>query len=65
MIIVGGLIFLFGLVDLIGSFAGFDLWGQWIGVDLPEVIWRVTAWIEMGLGAILFKLGSRTADDED
>ncbi len=49
MKIVGILIIVFGLVDLIGSFTGFDLWGT-IGIELPEVIWRFSAYIEIAIG---------------
>ena len=49
MKIVGILIIVFGLVDLIGSFTGFDLWGT-IGIQLPEVIWRYSAYIEIAIG---------------
>lgn len=63
MVIIGGLIFLFGLVDLIGSFADFDLWGS-MGVELPEFLWRFSAWIELAIGAVLFKIGtSKKADN--
>lgn len=63
MKIIGGLLIAFGLVDVIGSFAGLDVWGEWIGVNLPEAIWSFTAYIEMGLGYFLFRLGSKDADD--
>ena len=33
--IVGAILVIFGLVDLIGSFAGFDLWGT-LGIVLPD-----------------------------
>jgi len=49
MKIVGILIILFGLVDLIGSFTGFDLWGT-IGIQLPEMIWKYSAYIEIAIG---------------
>lgn len=49
MKIVGILIILFGVVDLIGSFAGFDLWGT-IGVQLPDIIWKYSAYIEIAIG---------------
>ncbi len=62
MAIIGGFFFVFGLVDLIGSFAGFDLWGQWIGVELPEILWRFSAYIEMAIGGLLFKFGSGETD---
>lgn len=56
LIIVGGLLIVFGLVDLIGSFAQFDLWGT-IGIQLPEIIWSFSAYIEIALGIFLCKLG--------
>lgn len=55
--VFGALLFVFGAVDLIGSFTGLDVWGQWIGANIPEPIWTYTAWIEMGLGGFLAKLG--------
>ena len=68
--IIGGLLIAFGLLDLIGSFAGLDVWGEWIGVQLPEVIWRFSAYIELALGFVLFKMGgagseAAGSDDED
>jgi hypothetical protein len=63
MVIIGGLLFLFGLVDFIGSFVGFDAWST-LGVELPEVVWRFSPWIEMGLGAFLYKRG-RVDDTEE
>lgn len=49
MKIVGILIILFGVVDLVGSFAGFDLWGT-IGIQLPELVWKYSAYIEIAVG---------------
>ena len=61
--IIGGLLVAFGLVDMIGSFTGLDVWGEWIGVELPEVIWSFTAYIEMGIGYLLLKLGSNDTEE--
>ena len=33
MKVIGGLLAAFGLVDMIGSFIGLDVWGEWIRVD--------------------------------
>ena len=63
MKIIGGLLFAFGVADVVGSFAGVDVWGEWIGVQLPEAIWSFTAYIEMGLGYLLFRLGSGSAKE--
>lgn len=62
MKIVGCLFIAFGLLDLIGSFTGLDVWGDWIGVALPEAIWSFTAYIELGIGYLLFNLGSKGAE---
>jgi hypothetical protein len=63
--ILGGLLVVFGLVDLIGSFTGLDVWTEWIGMELPGVIWSFSAYIEIALGAFLFKLGSRGGKKEE
>lgn len=64
MKLIGGLIIAFGLLDLIGSFTGLDVWGEWIGVTLPEVIWKYTSFIEIGIGYALFNLGSSESAEE-
>lgn len=61
--VVGGLLIAFGLVDLIGSYTEFDVWTK-IGIELPEIVWRFSAYIEIGLGFFLFKIGSRGAPEE-
>lgn len=62
MKIIGILIMLFGLVDLVGSFTGFDLWGT-IGVQLPELLWKYSAYIEIAIGYGLFNLAG--SNDEE
>ncbi len=56
LLIPGVLIFLFGLVDLIGSFVGFDLWGT-LGVGLPGILWSYSAYIELVVGGALAQQG--------
>ena len=63
MKILGILLILFGLVDLIGSFTGFDLWGT-IGIQLPDIIWQYSAYIEMIVGYGLMSLGG-SGDEEE
>lgn len=63
--VIGGLLVLFGLTDMIGSFAGLDVWRQWLHIDLPELIWSFSAYIEMALGYFLFNLGSADSDSEE
>ena len=54
--IVGILLIVFGLVDLIGSFLEFDLWGT-IGIQLPEIVWRYSSYIEIVAGYVIMNLG--------
>ena len=62
MKIVGGLLIAFGLLDLVGSFAGIDVWSDWIGVALPEAVWSFSAYIELGLGFWLFRRGTQSEE---
>jgi len=61
MIIIGVLLIVFGAVDLIGGWVGFDLWGT-LGIQLPEIIWRYSPYIAVVAGFGLIGLG--TKDDE-
>ncbi|GAA5218507.1 hypothetical protein ACFSJ3_08145 [Corallincola platygyrae] len=63
--IVGALLVVFGLVDIIGSFAGFDLWGEFIGVQLPDLLWKYSAYLEIALGYFMFKLSGGTSTQEE
>jgi hypothetical protein len=58
--IVGGLFIAFGVVDLLGSFLGWDVWGGWFGLELPELLWRFSAWIEIGIGLLILRFGQDT-----
>lgn len=53
---IGMVFIVFGFLDLFGSFAGLDVWGEWIGVNLPETIWRFSSMVEIGAGFLLFNL---------
>jgi len=64
MKIVGIIIIAFGLVDLIGSYTDFDLWGGFFGVDLPEVLWKYSSYIEIVLGYFLMNMGSKDAETD-
>ncbi|MCJ8314450.1 MAG: hypothetical protein MJK11_15965 [Pseudomonadales bacterium] len=56
LMIIGGVLVAFGLVDLLGSYGGFDLWTT-IGIELPELLWRYSSYIELIAGGLLFKAG--------
>ncbi len=66
LLIVGAILVVFGVVDMAGSFAEFDLWGEIMGVELPEIVWQYSAYGEMLLGYFIFKagLGIGTAEEE-
>ncbi len=63
LMIIGGILVVFGLADLIGSFTGYDLWGGVIGVQLPDIIWKYSAYGELLVGYFIFKAGMSTSDD--
>ena len=63
LIIIGGILVLFGITDFISSYAGTDLWGEIIGIQLPEIIWKFSAYAEMLIGYLLFKAGMNASED--
>ncbi len=66
MKILGGLLFLFGVADLVGSrFMDVDIWTDYIKVELPEMVWRYSAYIEMGLGLLVMRLGGKSSSDDE
>lgn len=62
--IIGAIFFVFGLTDFAGSFLDFDLWSK-IGVQLPDIVWRYSAYIELALGGFLFSMGSKKDDQAE
>ena len=67
MKIAGLILIIVGIVDVGGSFIGFDLWGQFIGINLPDIIWYCTGYVELGLGFVLFNSegNGNEIDEED
>ena len=64
MKIIGIIIIVFGLVDLIGSYADFDLWGGFLGVQLPDTLWKYSSYIELAIGYVVMTLGSKSGEDD-
>ena len=64
MKIVGIILIVIGLIDLVGSYMGFDLWGGFIGVELPDLLWQYSSYIEMIAGYLLFTVASKGSADE-
>ena len=56
--VIGILFIIFGIVDFVGNFAGYDLWEEYIRVELPDLLWNFHAYIEIGIGVVLYILGS-------
>ena len=63
MKILGIILIAFGLVDLIGSYLEFDLWGGFLGIQLPEVVWSYSSYIEIVIGYLLFNFGSKEPEE--
>lgn len=61
---LGILLMVVGVVDLVGSYADFDLWGGFVGINLPEFLWQFSAYIEIALGYMLMKFSSSEAKSE-
>jgi len=54
---IGILLITIGVVDFAGSYMEFDLWGGFLGVQLPDLLWKFSPYIEMGLGYFIMNLG--------
>ena len=64
MKILGIIVIIFGIADLGLSFADIDIWGQYIGVRLPDPIWSFSGAIEIAIGYGLLKLARKGKDNE-
>lgn len=63
MKIIGILIMVFGVADFADSYAGYDLWGEYIQVQLPDLLWQYSAYVEIVLGYIIMNLGSSSEEE--
>jgi len=63
MKIVGIIIIVFGVADIGLSWVGVDVWGNYIGIQLPDLIWTVSGYIEIAIGYGLMKLGEKGQDE--
>ena len=60
-----GIIFIaIGLVDLVGSYADFDLWGGFLGIQLPELLWKYSSYIEIAIGYGLINFAPKGETEE-
>jgi hypothetical protein len=63
--VIGGLLVVFGVVDLLGSFGSLDVWADWFGVELTGIVYSYSAYAEIAIGAFVFKMGSSGGETED
>jgi hypothetical protein len=57
--VIGLLLIAIGIIDFAGSYMEFDLWGDFIGVKLPDLLWQFSPYIEMSVGYFLMSLSGR------
>lgn len=60
MKIVGFILIAVGLVDLVGSYTEFDLWGGFLGIQLPDLLWKYSSYIELIAGYGLINLAPKS-----
>ena len=53
----GSVIIVLGIVDIIGNNMGFDIWSS-MGIKLPAKAIQYSAYIELIIGGLLFKVGN-------
>jgi len=58
MKIIGIILVAIGLIDLGGSYMEFDLWGGFVGIELPELLWTYSGYIEIAIGIFFFNMSS-------
>ena len=57
LMITGTIIIVLGIADIIGNNFEFDIW-LFMGIALPEKIALYSAYIELIMGGLLFKVGN-------
>jgi len=60
---IGYALIAFGIADFGLSYGGTDLWGEVIGVQLPEVIWAYSGMIAAAIGYGFISFSSRLATE--
>jgi hypothetical protein len=62
--ILGGALIAWAVADFGLSYMGTDVWYDWLGIQLPEVIYRFSAIIVGVIGGAIWKLGDSAETDE-
>ena len=60
--IVGVILILWGIADFGLSWVGTDLYWE-IGINLPDWLYRWTAWIALGIGFAIFSIGKEEEEE--
>ena len=63
MKLLGIALIVFGLIDMVGSWAGLDVWHAWLGVELEGSLYMFSCWAEVGVGYFLYNLGGDGDED--
>ncbi len=62
--ILGGALIAWAVADFGLSYMGTDVWYDWLGIQLPEVIYRFSAMIVGVIGGVVWKLGDAGEAEE-
>ena len=62
--IVGGLLVLWGIADVGGSYMGIDVWRDWLGIELSGLAYRFSGYAELISGALLWSVGGKQDDEQ-
>ena len=55
----GALLFLWGMLDFIMSQSGVDVYYDWLGIWLPDLIYDYSHWMALALGLTLVGAGQK------
>jgi hypothetical protein len=62
--ILGGALIAWAVADFGLSYMGTDVWSDWLGIQLPEVIYRYSAMIVGVIGGVIWKLRDVASAEE-
>lgn len=60
---IGSLLIAFAFTDFVLSWMGTDVWLDWFGIQVPEVIYRWTPLIVSVIGSVFIGLGSDSGEN--
>ena len=64
MALLGLILIAFGITDFAMSWMGTDVWADWLGIELPDLLYRFSAIIEIAIGSQLLKMGDDAEGSE-